>query len=375
MAGGYVVAPFNLLAQDSHLDFVLGPRAAAGRVREAECAGRLRDACARSGAATRIVEVGVDGLGLDAATARARADVTGDQPAMLMYTSGTTGCPRACCSRMRACSTRAPPVAGAPELGASDRVLSSLPLYHINGQCIATASTLVSGGSMVMPHRFSASQWWPLVERYRPTWLNVVPTIIAYLLNGPDPTPAQREALADVRYARSASAPLSPDQQRAFESRFGIPVIEAMGLTESASVAFCNPMDPAARRIGSPGLPLAVTARVVVARWRDAPRRRARADRDQGSERHARVFPRAGADGARRFRAMAGSPRAISAIATTTASTSSPAARRSSSSRAARTSRRARSTRRCCAILRSWKRSRSACPTASTARTSRRSSS
>jgi long-chain acyl-CoA synthetase len=88
-----------------------------------------------------------------------------------------------------------------------------------------------------MPHRFSVSQWWPLVERYRPTWLNVVPTIIAYLTNGPELSPAQAAACRDVRFARSASAPLPPEHHRAFEARFGISVLEAMGLTECASVA------------------------------------------------------------------------------------------------------------------------------------------
>ena len=127
-----------------------------------------------------------------------------------------------------------------------------------------TISPLVSGGSIVMPHRFSLSQWWPLVERYRPTWLNIVPTIIAYLLNGPDPTPTQAAACRGVRFARSASAPLPPEHHRAFEARFGISVLEGMGLTECASVAFANPLDPAARKIGSPGLPLGMEARVVV---------------------------------------------------------------------------------------------------------------
>ena len=108
-------------------------------------------------------------------------------------------------------------------------MLSSLPLYHVNGQCIATVSPLVAGGSIVMPHRFSVSQWWPLVERYRPTWLNVVPTIIAYLLNGPDLTPAQAEACRGIRFARSASAPLPPEHHRAFEARFGISVLEGDG--------------------------------------------------------------------------------------------------------------------------------------------------
>ncbi len=114
-----------------------------------------------------------------------------------------------------------------------------------------------------MPHRFSVSQWWSLVETYRPTWLNVVPTIIAYLVNGPELTAAQAAACRGVRFARSASAPLPPEHHRAFEARFGISVLEAMGLTECASVAFANPLDPRLRKIGSPGRPLGMDARVV----------------------------------------------------------------------------------------------------------------
>ncbi len=124
-------------------------------------------------------------------------------------------------------------------------------------------SPLVSGGSVVMPHRFSVREWWALVERYRPTWINVVPTIIAYLTHGPSLTPAQSAACRGVRFGRAASAPLPPEQHRAFEQRFGISVIEAMGLTECASIAFSNPLDPGKRKYGSPGRPLGVEARVV----------------------------------------------------------------------------------------------------------------
>jgi long-chain acyl-CoA synthetase len=58
---------------------------------------------------------------------------------------------------------------------------------------------------------------------------------------------------------------LPPEQHRAFEARFGISVLEAMGLTECASVAFANPLAPNARKLGSPGLPLGMEARVVAA--------------------------------------------------------------------------------------------------------------
>jgi acyl-CoA synthetase (AMP-forming)/AMP-acid ligase II len=65
-----------------------------------------------------------------------------------------------------------------------------------------------------------------------------------------------------VRFGRSASAPLPPEHHKAFEARFGIPVIEAMGMTECASMVFCNPQ-AAARKYGSPGLPCGVEVAVI----------------------------------------------------------------------------------------------------------------
>src|SRR4029078_12574719 len=165
-----------------------------------------------------------------AATFTALPPIDAATPAMLMYTSGTTGTPKGVLLSHANMRRAGRAVAEAHALSDDDRVLSSLPLYHINGQCIGTVSPLVSGGSIVMPHRFSASQWWTLVARHAPTWLNLVPTIVAYLLNGADLTEAEAQACRGVRFARSASAPLPPEQQRAFEARFGIGILEAMGL-------------------------------------------------------------------------------------------------------------------------------------------------
>ncbi len=263
MAAGRIVAPINLLAQDSQLDYVLAHAAPRIVFATDEHAGRLSAAISRVGVATRMVQVTADAIELPQGPPIASTTIHAGAPAMLMYTSGTTGVPKGVLLSHANMLAAGRAVASHQSLDESDRVLSSLPLYHINGQCISTVSTLVSGGSLIMPARFSASQWWPLVERFSPTWLNLVPTIVSYLLNGPELTPRQLTAVKSLRFARSASSPLSPDQQRAFEVRFGIPVIEAMGLTESASVAFCNPMELADRKIGSPGLPLAVSARVV----------------------------------------------------------------------------------------------------------------
>ncbi len=263
MAAGRVVVPVNLLAQDAHLDHTLAHSEPRVVFASGEHAARVRESLARIGSSPALEVVDTDRLDLPGAPRPRLRGRDPSRPSMLMYTSGTTGLPKGVLLSHAAMLHAGRAVAGHHGLRPADRVLSSLPLYHINGQCISTTGTLVSGGSLVMPHRFSVSQWWALVERWRPTWLNLVPTIVAYLLNAPDPTAAEREAMRGVRFARSASAPLPPEQQRAFEERFGIPIIEAMGLTECASVAFCNPMTPHERRIGSPGRPLAIEARVV----------------------------------------------------------------------------------------------------------------
>jgi len=265
MYGGHVVSPISLLAQDSQIEYTLAHSETRIVFAAPEFVDRLRGLAARAGSRAIVRPTPPDDPGLPPGAPPAPSAPAPDPatPAMLMYTSGTTGVPKGALLSHANMIHAGRAVGASLALTPADRVLSSLPLYHINGQSIATVSPLVSGGSIVMPHRFSVSQWWALVERYRPTWINVVPTIIAYLINGPALTPAQAAACRGIRFGRCASAPLPPDQHREFEARFGIRVIEAMGLTECASVAFTNPLDPQARRYGSAGQPVGVAARVV----------------------------------------------------------------------------------------------------------------
>ena len=264
MIGGYVIAPLNLLAQRSQLAYVLDHCDCEVLFTSREHEAALAAALAEVTRKFEIVVSDADAtdLFLPGKLPEARwPDLSPEDPALLMYTSGTTGKPKGALLTHANLIAGARAVAGWHGLGPTDRVLSSLPIYHINGQVIATTNTFVSGGSLIAPRKFHVSEWWPMVEKFEATWINMVPTIIAYLLNAAEPGKTYR--FPKVRFGRSASAPLPPEHHVAFEQVFGISVIECMGMTETSSVAFANPQDSSKRKIGSLGKPCGIEARVV----------------------------------------------------------------------------------------------------------------
>ncbi|MGV2287577.1 AMP-binding protein [Trinickia sp. YCB016] len=179
---------------------------------------------------------------------------------LLMYTSGTTGAPKGVQLSHHNLLANARNVSDEHRLGAEDRVLASLPLYHINGLVVTLLTPLYHAGSVAMAPRFSARTFWRDVAHCGCTWINVVPTIVAYLLNGEGPSGLDLSAL---KFCRSASAALPGDHHRAFEARFGIGIIETMGMTETAAPAFSNPYEADRRRVGSIGLPSGGEAKVI----------------------------------------------------------------------------------------------------------------
>ena len=177
-----------------------------------------------------------------------------------MYTSGTTGQPKGVQLTQAQLCANAHAIAAEHQLGAADRVLGVLPLYHINAFVLTMLTPLATGGSVAMAPRFSAARFWAQASATHCTWLNVVPTIVSFLLEGPAPP---REQVARLRFCRSASAALPVEHLHAFEARFGIGIIETMGLTETAAPAFSNPLDPALRKAGAVGRASGCEARVV----------------------------------------------------------------------------------------------------------------
>jgi acyl-CoA synthetase (AMP-forming)/AMP-acid ligase II len=175
----------------------------------------------------------------------------GEDVALFLHTSGTTsrpkGVPLTHANLMASLRNIVATYALTPE----DCSLIAMPLFHVHGLIGATLSTLLSGGTVVVPPAFSATKFWPLINEHGVTWYSAVPTIHQILLSRADADGAPRSGL---RFIRSCSAALAPAVFAQLEERFGAPVLEAYGMTEASHQMSSNPLPAAGpRKPGSVG--------------------------------------------------------------------------------------------------------------------------
>lgn len=172
------------------------------------------------------------------ATGFAEHSIHPDDPALLMYTSGTTGVPKA------AVITHANVTAGAEiyrrwmSLTADDVILGVSPLFHITGMIGHVAASFRTGAQLVLAHRFDADLMVAELRRRRPTF--IVATIsalvaIADASNGPTD-------FESVRCLETGGAPVSRAVADAIESRTGTSLGILYGLTETTSPAIATPL-------------------------------------------------------------------------------------------------------------------------------------
>jgi long-chain acyl-CoA synthetase len=265
MYGGWCVNPVNLLSQPEQMRYVLDHSDCRVVVVAPEWEARVRSILNEIDRAVEVIVVDPDAQDAFANEEDSSPDNDAPPPAadvvaLLMYTSGTTGKPKGVMLTQNNLVANALAISAEHRLGSKDRVLAVLPLYHINAFAVTMLAPLAHGGSLAMPQRFSAGNFWAQAAQMQCSWINVVPTMISYLLEGSKPPPEQT---AHIRFCRSASAALPPEHHRTFEQMFGIGIIETMGLTETAAPSFSNPAAAGERKIGSVGRASGCMARVV----------------------------------------------------------------------------------------------------------------
>ncbi len=179
-----------------------------------------------------------------------------DDVALVLHTSGTTSRPKKVPLVHRNLVVSAQNIVATYDLSPEDVSLCVMPLFHIHGLVASTLATLLSGGTVVVAPRFNALNLWRVVQDQKATWFSAVPSMHEALLkrartkDSGDGGVASREGL---RFIRSSSAPLSAGTMLEMEDRFGVPVVEAYGMTEAAHQMASNPLPPGRRVPGSVG--------------------------------------------------------------------------------------------------------------------------
>ncbi|KAK7431894.1 hypothetical protein QQZ08_001513 [Neonectria magnoliae] len=189
-----------------------------------------------------------------------------EDTALVLHTSGTTSRPKVVPLSHRNLARTMYNIEQTYKLGPNDRTMLVMPLFHVHGLLCGLLAPLHTGGSMVVPTKFSATEFWADFIAHKANWYTAVPTIHQILLKNPTPTPKP-----SIRFIRSCSSPLSPTVFQKLEEEYGAPVLEAYAMTEASHQMTSNPLPPAQRKPGSVGLGQGVEVKILTEQGEEVP--------------------------------------------------------------------------------------------------------
>ncbi len=191
--------------------------------------------------------------GADAAPPK--LELGGETTAQIMYTSGSTGLPKGVVHTHANLLSDAYAVAEHLGVAVGDRFLTVCPLFHNSGQVLTTLVPLAFGGTTTaIRPELALLKFWQYARRYQAKWTLVMPTFLVRLLHATDS--AEGNALKAIVFGGAGTGPTTIAE---FERRFGVPLVQCYGLTETTSITTLEPLDRATRVLGSAGrtLPMA----------------------------------------------------------------------------------------------------------------------
>ena len=195
-----------------------------------------------------------------AAAPAAREAIAPELPLLLCFTSGSTGQPKGVLLSHDALAANADASVDMHGLTADDRVLTTLPLFHVGGLNILTTPALRAGCTVTLHAKFDADATFDAIERDRITLTVLVPAQLEALIAHPRWAAAD---LSSLRMITTGSTVVAERLIRTVLAR-GVPLVQVWGATETAPIAACLQAADAARKVGSTGRPaLGVDLRVI----------------------------------------------------------------------------------------------------------------
>lgn len=168
------------------------------------------------------------------------ADVTPDDVAIILYTSGTTGKPKGAMLTHRNLYSNASDVADYLQINERDTVITTLPMFHVFCLTVALNAPLISGATILIDPKFSPKEIFRLAEKYKPTVFAGVPTMYNFLYQYPEGNPG---VFQSMRLCISGGASLPVALLENFEKKFNVVISEGYGLSEASPVTCFNPLD------------------------------------------------------------------------------------------------------------------------------------
>jgi acyl-CoA synthetase (AMP-forming)/AMP-acid ligase II len=258
-------APLNSAYRREEFNFFLDDTSAKLLIVPPDGAQEAREAAAQRKIPVAGVSLEASGkLAFSGLTRRATAGApTPEQVALVLHTSGTTGRPKRVPLMHQNLAISAGNVAETYALVADDVSMCVMPLFHVHGLVASVLATLLTGGAVVVPDKFSPFNFWRSVQDYKASWYSAVPTIHQVLLARAERAGERPAGAEHLRFIRSCSSALSADTMRRMEERFGIPVLQAYGMTEASHQMASNPLPPRERKPSSVGVGTGVEISIV----------------------------------------------------------------------------------------------------------------
>jgi len=167
-------------------------------------------------------------------------DVDGNETAIILYTSGTTGQPKGAMLTHTNIYSNARDIADYLGYSPDDRVVATLPVFHVFALSVVVNAPLLTGATVLLAPRFSPTEIFKIVKEQKATVFAGVPTMYNFLYQHPD---GKTEDFESVRLSISGGSSLPVSLLHSFEEKFNVRISEGYGLSEASPVTCFNPLD------------------------------------------------------------------------------------------------------------------------------------